>query len=1065
MGTAEPLGHLSSIDDLLDRIPAPVVATDADGVVLLWNGGAELLYGLSHESAMGRPLVDLIAPPDSGNALREAMCAAARDGRWQGELEVVVAGSGTRPVRCSLTALTDVNEDVHGFLVVSVEASAASGPDVPGSAVTCPGPAPILTVGFPDLVVREWHDAAERIFGYLRHEIVGKPVSMLSASGRADEIRAVGARLKAGERSVDLETAMRRRDGSTVPVALTLSAIDGTSGRVTGLAWLVRDVGNGDVAELPRLVDFAERLQRISSALVRSTTLSDVIDTVLGEVRSALGADAVAIARLSADGARFQLLAAHGYSDQVLDQWRSFPIDAPLLTAEAARRREPIISLSAEELRDPYPESFELRRLGGYESGASFPLIAGDRSLGVLALNFKSRRPFAADDHMFLQTVADQCAQAIERAELFEAAVAEQQRFETLVAASPLAVMALGPDGVVRSWNPAAERIFGWSAEEAIGRLAPFIDAESSDSSVADADSGFAVQDVRDVQRELRRKDGTTAWIRVWNVPIRDPARGIAESFCIVEDITARKTREEAVEGLAAIVDSSGDAILTATLDGLIDTWNPAAEEMFGYSPEEIVGRPLTTLMPAERHSDVAMLMPRVARGETVHGYETVRRRKNGELFDVSLTVSPVRDADGKIVRGSSAMRDISDRKRFERHRASLQRITDTALAHLDTDDLLRELLSRVVDVLGADGAVILLLDRSRRVLTARAAKNLSPDVAAGIEVPLGRGFAGRIAESKRPWIVEDVSRIEVVSPYLRESASSLVGVPLIAEGDVIGVLHAFSARPRAFTGDEAVLLQLAADRAAIAILHAQRYEQEHELAETLQLTLLPASLPELARFDMAARYRPAGRGAVGGDFYDAIPLSPDEVTLVIGDVCGKGVPAAALTSMARHTIRALVARKRKPMRVLSELNRAILRVGSETPFLTAAVARVAATAGGARAVVSLGGHPPALLLRNDGSVECLGRAGMLLGFYDDVLLSDAFATLAVGEALLLYTDGATEARVHGDLFGEERLKAVLAGCAGLAAADVVERVERAVLAHQGSPQDDIALFCLRVLG
>src|SRR5581483_7108639 len=97
---------------------------------------------------------------------------------------------------------------VHGFLVVSVEASAASGPDVPGSAVTCSGPAPILTISFPDLVVQEWHDAAERIFGYLRHEIVGKPVSTLSASGRADEIRAVGARLKAGERSVDLETAV-----------------------------------------------------------------------------------------------------------------------------------------------------------------------------------------------------------------------------------------------------------------------------------------------------------------------------------------------------------------------------------------------------------------------------------------------------------------------------------------------------------------------------------------------------------------------------------------------------------------------------------------------------------------------------------------------------------------------------------------------------------------------------------------------------------------------------------------------------------------------------------------
>src|SRR3954465_6551965 len=170
----------------------------------------------------------------------------------------------------------------------------------------------------------------------------------------------------------------------------------------------------------------------------------------------------------------------------------------------------------------------------------------------------------------------------------------------------------------------------------------------------------------------------------------------------------------------------------------------------------------------------------------------------------------------------------------------SLQRVTDVALSYLPEEDLLQELLRRIADILSIDTAAILLLEGD--ALHARAAKGIEEEVEQGVRIPLGRGFAGRIAAERRPIIIPDVDHADILNPILREKGiRSLLGVPMLVEGRVLGVLHVGTLTPRDFDADDRDLLQLAADRAAIAIEHAQLYEQRH-LAETLQRRLLPES-------------------------------------------------------------------------------------------------------------------------------------------------------------------------------------------------------------------------------
>jgi sigma-B regulation protein RsbU (phosphoserine phosphatase) len=244
----------------------------------------------------------------------------------------------------------------------------------------------------------------------------------------------------------------------------------------------------------------------------------------------------------------------------------------------------------------------------------------------------------------------------------------------------------------------------------------------------------------------------------------------------------------------------------------------------------------------------------------------------------------------------------------------------------------------------------------------------------------------------------------------------------------------------------------------------AEASEQEaRALARVLQQTLIPPAPPVIPGMDLAAAYHPAGHGAeVGGDFYDVFRLGPDEWVVTLGDVCGKGYDAAIVTTLVRHTIRALTVGERSPARVLAGLDE-VLRNHDTDRFCTAVVLHLAHDADGWQLTTALGGHPAPLLVRRDGTVEGIGGRGPLLGVLDEARFADERLRLEAGDAVLLYTDGVLEGRRGPEMFGEERLRATIEQV-GAHPAELVAEVVRGVLEFQdGTLRDDVALVAFGV--
>ena len=244
-------------------------------------------------------------------------------------------------------------------------------------------------------------------------------------------------------------------------------------------------------------------------------------------------------------------------------------------------------------------------------------------------------------------------------------------------------------------------------------------------------------------------------------------------------------------------------------------------------------------------------------------------------------------------------------------------------------------------------------------------------------------------------------------------------------------------------------------------------HERFASLNRTLQASLLPPHLPEIYGLEVAARYRPAGHGhEVVGDFYDLFEVGDEGWGVVIGDVCGKGAEAAALTALARYTVRAAAMRERIPSRVLGMLNEAVLAADTEERFCTAVFALVVPDGDGMACTLACGGHPLPLVLRADGTVEAIGRPGTLLGLWPELDLADEGVSLAAGDALVFYTDGALEARHGREQLGEERLRELVGQCVGLRAPEIADAVAQGVEAFElGMAGDDLAVVVLRVPG
>src|SRR5215469_9173874 len=338
-----------------------------------------------------------------------------------------------------------------------------------------------------------------------------------------------------------------------------------------------------------------------------------------------------------------------------------------------------------------------------------------------------------------------------------------------------------------------------------------------------------------------------------------------------------------------------------------------------------------------------------------------------------------------------------------------IEAVTDAALSRLDEQALLETLLDRVKKTLQADTAAVLLLDRSARQLTAAAACGIEEEVTQGARVSLGTGFAGRVAASRQPVILTDVNDTTVSNPLLvQRGIRSLLGVPLFAGGSVIGVLHVGSLSGRQFTQEDVELLQLAGDRAALA-LQSMMAQDDALAAVALHRSLLPAELPEVPGLELAARYV-TGSGNVGGDWYDVFVLPDGRLGIVVGDVAGSGLQAAVIMGRMRSALRAYVLEVEDPAVALRMLDRKIQYF--EANSMATVLYGLYSPESGEFLASSAGHLPPVLATPGDSAPSVLPiEPDPPIGTADDLPRHSTVSVIPPGGLLCCYTDGLVERR------------------------------------------------------
>src|SRR3954452_1874599 len=404
-------------------------------------------------------------------------------------------------------------------------------------------------------------------------------------------------------------------------------------------------------------------------------------------------------------------------------------------------------------------------------------------------------------------------------------------------------------------------------------------------------------------------------------------------------------------------------------------------------------------------------------------------------------------------------------REAATRHTTLLAEAGALLNASLDQEATIRNIARLVVPDLG-DGCAVDVPDQGGGVRTVAAVGvPATADTRPGVPGVMRSGRAelyGAVPEGLAAVYRRDPSDIDTLRAL---GMRCMATVPMTARGRTLGTITLVADDPhRSLDGPVFETVQELARRCAMALDNARLYGQRSHVAQTLQESLLPARIPEVPGFEVAARFHAGDDIEVGGDFFDIFEADGGWAA-VIGDVSGKGAGAAAVTALARYTVRAVADREARPSAVLHALNAAVLRQDLEDRFCTAAYARLEPGPDGATVRLSSAGHPLPLLVRADGRVAAVGAHGMVLGVSPHPPLVDRDVDLAAGDKLVFFTDGVVEARVEAGMLGVDGLSAVLASCGGDDAVRTGEVVYNAAVEGRSAPDDDIAVLVLRAVG
>jgi PAS domain S-box-containing protein len=864
----------------------------------------------------------------------------------------------------------------------------------------------------------------------------------------------------------------------------------------------------------------AARLQRFTASLSRALTTEAVYDVALVEGRELLGADAGMVALPADDSSAVELIATFGFSDEELRGWRRFPLTQRTPLGDAIERGEPVF-LSEGERETRFPES------GGRGAPtASVPLRVGETTLGALGFRFKRGHMFDDAERAFAVTLGEQCAYALERARVYDAERRGRSALGLLAAIGEQLARSLEPDAALRTLadlvvprladqcvvdiveGEGVRRLVVVNADPEVHeaarvmeRYAPDLASETPVAVAIRTGEPQLVPSTEDLpdgayRNAQHREAVALVGIRTMlSVPLlvrgrtlgaltfgwqsRTPpdddqsqlAQQIARRVALALDNSALYQEAHGEhERLAALVRQLPLGVIIAETSSrkLLFT-NQRAQELLGHdASEHSISGP---------HAE---LIHRALAGESTSDSEIAVVRADGSHGIVSLSAEPVRDAGGAIVAAVATLFDLTEHRQREDALAFLAEASIVLAESLDLQHTLTELVELAVPRL-ADWCTIDMLDHGeiRNVgvahsdpQTARLARRLHARrpvralASSGVSAALSTGRS-QLIQDVPEWLAErDTADEELLTLSRVLGVRSSIVAPLAGRGRVFGALTLATAESgRRFSSQDLAIAEDLARRAALAIDNARLYGAEHDIAHALQQSLLPGTLMQPPGAEVVARYRPAGEGAeVGGDFYDSWRTG-DAYFVAIGDVAGHGPAAAALTSLTRQAMRVVSRYEASPGRILAVVNDTIGAQSAPEQFCTAALAALRPTEEGYALTVACAGHPPPVVVRAEtGAVEEIGVCGALLGVLPQRDYDDRECLLGLGDLIAFWTDGVTERRHGGGMFGEERLRELLRGSANRSAADVARTIDEAVVDFApGLPGDDVAILIARV--
>ncbi|MBE0448889.1 MAG: SpoIIE family protein phosphatase, partial [Actinobacteria bacterium] len=560
----------------------------------------------------------------------------------------------------------------------------------------------------------------------------------------------------------------------------------------------------------------------------------------------------------------------------------------------------------------------------------------------------------------------------------------------------------------------------------------------------------------------VKHKDGRVFPIWLTTSMVKDSKGNPIALIGIIRDITEQKRAEEELRFRSLLLDSATDSIFVHDLEGNMIYVNEAAYKTRGYTKEELMAMPLQRLDTPEY---ARLIGPRIESllktGSAV--FESVHIKKDGSIMPIEVHTRIVEFGGRKVI--ASVVRDITERKRSEELSDALDNINAAINSTLNVSEIMQRVIVESTKAIGAETAGIDLREDGYWVI--KYVYGLPEDFIGARFTDEDFKASALAARTKKLLVIDDARSDELANRELveRYGIRSMLIVPLVVRESAIGTLvfHYHSAQVP-FTDTQVNFASKLGASISLALENARLYEAERNISDTLQEALLTA--PErIEGVEFGYLYRSATEATrVGGDFYDLFEIEHGRVGIVIGDVSGKGLEAAALTSMVKNTIKAYAYEGASPASVMSRVNDMVKKASSSAVFVTVFFG-ILDTKEGTLFYCSAG-HPPAILKREAGEIAFLITSSPVIGAFMGLNFIDDRATLKKGDVLILYTDGVTEARCDHEFFGEERLVSFIRDLEPTGAEKMPQVIFDEVMNCTGGVlSDDVALLCISVKG